>query len=848
MSLTDDAWRSALHTAYDVFAPLFKQDITLSLPYGILSGAILWSVRDAEEAPIQRAWLETACDPEHLSLLLKSVRGWDILDPLGAARAINKRATDNPALRAALDTVLAYCREDMLTYSMIKQITDSAASISVGGDVSGGNVNIGGYQYIVGDLIIQYITPKAERMCPTPPAPPLYFGGRDAVLNTLKDKIKAGESIALTAINGVGGVGKTTLARALAHQMHTEKVFRAVLWADVTRAPDALSILRGWALSYADSSFSTENMKPDQIAAAVKGLLDDVINKRCEICEPSRVLVVLDDVWDSGLEAARLIQTACPDNATMLITTRSENLAHNMQALVEPLGYLSPEDAAALLAKYLPDTDVTPLRELGKALGGHALALELAARRIKKEAGRDTLDNALRRCLTDYQRGIPAGSTLGALKLEQGEKREDNLTVALALSYQDLSDADQRRFRALGVLAFDAPFDQTILAALWDTPPERVDDLADTLRLLSLIQADIGGYRQHPLLRSYALALLKQADELENTFARYADQVILIAEKFYELPLEQWVQLTPYLPHIYAAGNELVVRTSNVAAVPEIVLKRAQLFALNTSYYLANRREVRQIDWTEMGLAVSRQLEDAPREARFLNDLGVGYSALGDNARALDYFEQALPLRRAVGDRRGEASTLSNIGAVYSDLGDNARALDYFEQALPLRRAVGDRRGEAVTCFNIGMAYQNLGDLDKAIEYVSRCVELDRQVQHPDLENDQRVLEQLKRQRNGAELASQTLSEEIIKALADNTVAVKTSVPDSLNKWHTQLQAFRDEAASKGASWQVEVAFADALIAVLDDQPAALPDNNPYQPYLNQVLSAIDDFKKGTNS
>jgi len=44
MSLTDDAWRSALHIAYDVFAPLLKQDITLSFPYGILSGAILGSV------------------------------------------------------------------------------------------------------------------------------------------------------------------------------------------------------------------------------------------------------------------------------------------------------------------------------------------------------------------------------------------------------------------------------------------------------------------------------------------------------------------------------------------------------------------------------------------------------------------------------------------------------------------------------------------------------------------------------------------------------------------------------------------------------------------------------------
>ena len=66
--------------------------------------------------------------------------------------------------------------------------------------------------------------------------------------------------------------------------------------------------------------------------------------------------------------------------------------------------------------------------------------------------------------------------------------------------------------------------------------------------------------------------------------------------------------LSNYLPHIHATGNELVVCTSNVAAVPEIVLKRAQSFVLNTSYYLANRREVRQIDWTEMGRLCRKKL------------------------------------------------------------------------------------------------------------------------------------------------------------------------------------------------------------------------------------------------
>jgi len=1010
MPFINDHCQRTLHAAYDVFAPLFKQDITLNFKYGILSGAILWSVRDAEDDPIQHACLEPTCSADQLVLLLKVVRGWDILDPLGAARAINKRAMDNLELRGALDAVLAYWREDMLNYRIIKQLADSASSISVAGDVNGSNVVIGGYQYVAGDLIIQYITPKAERLCPKPPAPPAHFGGRDVVLQSLKDKIKRGEMVALTAINGAGGIGKTTLARMLAHQMYTDKVFWAVLWADVTRSPDAIGILRGWATGYADSSFSTENLKEDQIVTVVKALLDSVISEQCELCEPSRVLVVLDDVWDNGLDAARLIQKACPENATVLITTRSEQLANSLHAHQEPLGYLEPKDAAALLTKYLPAADADALQTLGMALGGHALALELTARRIENEAGRpgQTLESAVIRAVVDYQRGIPAGTLFADLKLEPGEKREDNLTKALALSYDDLKPLEQKRFRALGVLAYDAPFDQIILAALWETTAEKVDDLADALRLLSLIQPDAGGYRQHPLLRSYALGLLTQAGEAEDTFACYADQLISIARKFTELPPEQWGELTSYLVHIQSVGAGLVARTqAGTSSIESTLLKRAQLFAIYTRPCLSNHREVRQIDWTEMGLTVSRQLEDVPNETRFLNDLGTVYAALGNNKRAFDYyaqalslfrtvsdrsgeastltnigavyaalgdkvralnyyaqalslfcavgdrrgeaitlnnlglvyaalenntralgcFEQALPLFGAVSDHRGEATTLTNIGAVYSALedkaqaldyyaqalslfrvvgnrsgeastlnnlgrvyaalGDNARALGYFEQALRLLRAVGNRSGEAGTLNNLGLAYAELGDnaralgyfeqalllscavgdcsgegcicdnmahifeelgeLDKAIKYAEHSANLLQHIKDGYAGTAQANLERL-RNKQARIVASQTLPEKTIQNLAGNTIAVKTSVPDRLDEWRIQLQAFRDAAATKDASWQMEVAFMNALIAVLNDQSSALSDDNPYQFYLNQVLLAIDDFKIGTNS
>lgn len=196
----------------------------------------------------------------------------------------------------------------------------------------------------------------------------------------------------------------------------------------------------------------------------------------------------------------------------------------------------------------------------------------------------------------------------------------------------------------------------------------------------------------------------------------------------------------------------------------------------------------------------------------------------------------------------------------------------------------------------MGMIYRSLGDFDKAIEYVERCVELDIQVEHPDLESDRAALEQLKRERDGggdsqeeqaaqamrmlAQLYAQggadavrealrgqapdeviemliaqlaqggenapapgglsTLPAETVDTLAGNTVAVKTQVPDKLDEWRQNLQGIRTDFA--GRNWANEIAFVDALLAVLDDQPAALPDNNPYAPVVRLVVEAIRNY------
>ena len=839
-----DQWRTQLPDSLIACRKAIKAAGTavagIDPKYGVFAAGLLWPVREAGAEDDQRDAVREICGgKDEAKPLLTALSAWT--DYPAAIRELSQASKGNVLLQTALEKVITYFQDALQTADFITiDIHDTT--------IQGGIVNIGGKQFFYGDVVVQQL--QAVMTCPPPPQDPARFGGRDQALSELCEQLKRGETSAITAVYGLGGMGKTTLARKLANVLHHDKTFSAIVWADVTRDPNPLSILQVWG-KHGDPSYALPDAQPQQIALQVKGLLEKAIQQACERCEPERVLMVLDDVWDDpagkGRAAARLLQSAAPTGSTVLITTRSENLAIDLKAKLTALDRMNAEDGLAMLHAYdgfavLPEDG---LRALVIALGGHPLALDLAARRILKGEAGDRAA-ALSHHTTLYQKGLLAGEAFKDLKLDQGDPREDNLTKVLSYSYDDLSDADRARFRALGTLPPDAPFDRTLLAALWNMTDETLIEACDTLRLFSLMQtapeSGTGWYRQHPLLRGYALALLKQANESEAILAHYADKVTDIAEGFNNLPPEQWNELTLYLPHVHAVGDSLVL-TVTAATLNHEVLQRAQRFALNTSRYLFNRREVRHLDWSEMGLTASRVLADQKNAAFFLNNIGSAWYALGEQRKALDFYEQALPLRRAVGDRGGEATTLNNIGLAWDALGEKRKALDYYEQALPLSRAVGDRGGEAVTCFNIGMVYRLLGELDKAIEYVARCVQLDEQIEHPDLASDRQMLDRLKHERDGQPEPPSILPDDMIQTLAGNTVAVKTQAPNKLDEWRADLQSIRADFASEGAGWQIEVVFADALLAVLDDQPAALPDGHQYQSILNQVFDQMGGYQ-----
>ena len=91
-------------------------------------------------------------------------------------------------------------------------------------------------------------------------------------------------------------------------------------------------------------------------------------------------------------------------------------------------------------------------------------------------------------------------------------------------SYEELGDADRRRFRGLGAFAPEGSFGVEAAMAIFEDDQEAAEDgLARLVARSLLSRAGDGRYSQHALLRAYALAWLKRQEEEAAARGRHFD-------------------------------------------------------------------------------------------------------------------------------------------------------------------------------------------------------------------------------------------------------------------------------------------------------------------------------------
>ncbi|KAL0312796.1 UNVERIFIED_CONTAM: putative disease resistance protein [Sesamum radiatum] len=247
--------------------------------------------------------------------------------------------------------------------------------------------------------------------------------------------------LSITAICGMGGIGKTTLAQSVYNDPLLVDGFRTRFWATVSHGFQAADILATMLLSL-PSAWSKNEIER-------MGMMQLMENLHRAL-EGRRYLVVLDDVWST--EPWNNLRFAFPDDnngSRILITTRNRHVAEQISKSVLERELLSDDESWMLLKSllgYIPFRLERIGRKIVKHCGGLPLAVTLIARSCR-DITRDNWEAILRR-----------------LRKNQTLQSADDI---LALSYKDLPFHLQPCLLYLGLMPCEQVIPLEKLYSLW---------------------------------------------------------------------------------------------------------------------------------------------------------------------------------------------------------------------------------------------------------------------------------------------------------------------------------------------------------------------------------------------
>jgi WD40 repeat protein len=314
-----------------------------------------------------------------------------------------------------------------------------------------------------------------------PPTVANYIDRPEAI-RALRDTLFAADghrAIALTALEGMGGIGKTVLAQALFKDQVVRQAFPdGLVWITVGREPT-----RDWAASLR------------QIAHALGAAADESVAPetlyRTTIAEKA-ALIVIDDIWSKADLDPFLAESP---RSRFLFTTRDASIArftgareHRVDLLDEP----QSRELLALWAGSLAPAADDILRECG----GLPLALSTVGALLREATPAEWPDtvNLLRNAdLAAIEDQLPPG--------------QGSFFRATDVSVKALPPEIEQRYCKLAVLLEDMPAPLPILQTLWNVDGAEARRIARRLADRSLAQRDSeSAIRLHDLQLDYVRA------------------------------------------------------------------------------------------------------------------------------------------------------------------------------------------------------------------------------------------------------------------------------------------------------------------------------------------------------
>src|SRR4051794_34696950 len=618
----------------------------------------------------------------------------------------------------------------------------------------------GGHRYLVtvpgrGYSFVAPVSLEGPREAPPPPttAParahnlPLAVTrmiGRDETVAALVSRLSRER---LVTIVGPGGIGKTTVALAVAERVIAD--YEHGVWlvdlaplGDPRLVPSAVATVLG-----------LEVRSDDPLPWLVTFLADRRMLLVLDSCEPlvDRAAALVPEVL-RGARGLRVLATSREP-----LRVQGERL-HRLPPLdfpAEPAGLtaaaalafpavrLFVERAAASLDGFeLGDADAPLVADICRRLDGIALAIELAAGRV------DAFGVGGLAALLDDRFPVLRGGRRTA------PPRHRAMSAVLDWSYGLLPEGERAILRRLAVFAGDFALDSAVaVAGSDDLPCDAIDSVANLLAK-SLVAVDVGGpvvrYRLLDTTRAYALEKLDESGERERIARRHAEHYRNLFERAEgeELvrPAGEWLadytqeidNLRAALDWAFSSDGDAEIGVALAAAAAPLWMRlslhkecrsraRQALGALGTERTRYPREGMRlhaalgtsTAEAPEMGAAFTKALEiaeslgDTEYQLRALGGLYFFHAASSRHRAALPFAQRFHDLAATGSDLSAQLFGEHVMGLAKHFLGDQISARRHLEQVLTHHTATD--HGRDVIRFQIDVQVSTLAFLARVL-------------------------------------------------------------------------------------------------------------------------------------
>lgn len=519
----------------------------------------------------------------------------------------------------------------------------------------------------------------------------------------------------VVAVNGLAGVGKTSLALHAAHRL-VDQYPDAHLFVDLCGHTADRGVLS--AEEALDSLLRCLGVP----AAEMPARLDERVALWRTQLHRRRALVVLDN----AVTVDQLLPLLPPSGDALVLITSRQRLIGLAGAQSLSLDPFTEADAARFFERIAGrdrvQGEVDAVSDVLALCGYLPLALRIAAARLHHRQTW-TVAHLLAR-LRDQSTPLA--------ELAYGDR---GVAASLHLSYTHLTADQQRMFRLSGLVPGN-DLDAYAGAALVErTVPEARKLLEDLVDANLLHQQHPDRYRAHDLVRDYARTLT----DLEETPASKRAAIGRLLDFYrrgaylangrittrpapFDLPDDDRAPALPEVPDRAGALAWFDQERANLVGAVRLAAatdwpEHAWQITSRLWYFLDLRW------YTDDWIATQRVAIDATQASGDRNaegiarySLGIAYRRSGRYRESIDELRHVRDIGAELGDERRQADALNSMGVAYMHCAEYAEAYDSLRRAKELYHRIGDHDGETMVTLNLGERAMLTGEYDVAAE------------------------------------------------------------------------------------------------------------------------------------